>query len=79
MIRKAAMVEQGLGHLLGGGTDVDEQGGVVGNVGRDQPCDALLLGLAQNLARRVGDVLDESMPGRHRHDAAAERPPGRAH
>src|SRR3546814_20224327 len=44
--------------LLGGGADVDEQRGVVGDFRRQHAGDARLLLLVQHLAGLVGEVLD---------------------
>ena len=52
------MAQQLLGDLLGGGADVDEQRGMVGDVRRHQPGDAPLLLDAQHLPVEIGDVLD---------------------
>ena len=55
---QAAMAQQRARHLLGGGADVDEQRGIVGDLARDQLGDAALLVEALHLARLVGGVLD---------------------
>ena len=55
---QAAVVEQGAGNGLGGGADVDEQRGVVGDLRGDGLGDALLLVAHQPGAHGVGGVLD---------------------
>ena len=55
---QSVVVEQGLGHLLGGGADIDEQGGAIGDFPREAAGDLLLFGLTDHLAMRVGHVLD---------------------
>ena len=61
--RRPTWLQQVPGDLLGRGADVDEQRGVVGDVGGDQARDPPLLLDAQDLPVEIGDVLDRGGQG----------------
>ena len=56
--QQAFVMDEVTRHFLGGGADVDEEGGIVGDERRGLAADPLLLDLGEDAPRVIGDVLD---------------------